>query len=211
MITRSRSGSTIDHVISNFGETLVTTINATEISDHNVVLTFVSDFKIDKNKNCEYVEVKRIDYGEVNQIINGFFSVNDSYYSSNHPNEMVTFLSDTITCAVQAATKTTIVKQKRKSQFSPWVTKDIVRLSTLKKRLLRKFKDRTSNKLKVRLQNIDKNLNELKKTARDRFWKRKFNPKLDSKKLWRNLNEVRGKGKPSSTIKALSLKLLLIP
>lgn len=204
-VTRPASNSIIDHMFSNFGQTVTATINASEISDHNTVVLIIDKIKCSADNNDGYMDLKRIDYYKVNEIISGIFSVNKSYYQNYDCDEMVSFLQEVIQYAIDNSTKIVTKQVKQKHEFTPWINKDIRKMEQTKKRLLKLSKKKPSDTTSQKLLNIDRQLRQAKKIARVDYWNKKFSPTQSKQKLWNNLNEARGKSKSASLVSSLTL------
>lgn len=191
--TRPASGRTIDHFIANFYNKLVICNHTVEvdpsITDHNIVMSTISWRKMSPRKVKE-VTIKKIDYKKLAQ----YFPDVTPQLDSNNANSIAEAITKAIQTATTTATTTKTYVVKHSERINDWTSEKSIKLLLEKDKLLNKHRKKpNSTKINDDLKEVSDKLKALTKTEYAEHIRKQVATK-DPKKLWRNLNNILGKG-----------------
>jgi hypothetical protein len=195
--TRPDSGKTIDHVVTNFANSISVRNDTIEIdndiTDHCAIL---STFEINLNVPRHTAAVSR-------QRIN-FETLNDNFSNNLDGLESSCTIAETLTHALQNAislsTSTQTFKVKHVERISEWTSAQSLELLSEKDRILRKRRKKPRNpKIQRELMEISEQLNNSIRADYSRHIAKNVanrNPKM----MWKGLNKILGRERSNNTI-----------
>lgn len=194
--TRPASGTLIDHIITNFGDTTCITL-ANDLSDHHGTMVLCGNLFSAPPPNGYHVisrtrtnfEGVRKDMGAVN--LDGM-----------HAKSAFTCFHQSLTNSINNNTVTTVLKVKKNNPHADaWINEELIKLSKCKHRLLSKRnRGVVSGTLPSRLEKVTRRTAELKELLREKDKKSKFGHDVCPRSKWNNINKLLGKDKPSNSI-----------
>lgn len=197
-VTRPASGTIIDHVITNFDDTICVTFQ-NSVSDHNGTI-ILFDSPVDC-ANRGYTTIRRIktDFDGVKT------SMNDACVTGSNAEERFTNFHKSLTEAMKANTQESFLKVKNNNPFaSTWVTEALLKLSKRKHRLLSQRDPSIYNpSLRRRIEEVSQKVKDLKELLRDKDTQSKFGPSVRLRTKWRNLNELIGRKRKPTAIQKI--------
>lgn len=196
LVTRPSSETCIDHIITNFDDTVCVTL-ANDLSDHNSTIAFFDDLSCVCSKNgYKVISRYKTDYNRISEdmklvvLDNTSAAINFSHFH------------ESLTDSVKKHTTVTYLKIKKNNPHATdWINETLIKLSKRKHRLLRKRASGVlSHSLESRIEEVSNRVSELKRELRESFANSKFGPNVNFKTKWRNLNNLLGRNKASNTI-----------
>lgn len=198
--TRPSSSTLIDHVISNFENTVCVTLENT-LSDHNAIFALF-------NHPISQVPVRG--YTTVDRIKTDFEGVSRDLHNLHldyhDARSCFTEFHTTLTESIQRNTYTSIMKVKMNNQYaSTWINETLIKLSKRKQRLLAKRNRRVvSATLHTRIAEVTKQVDELKFHLRDKDMNSKYGDGINSRTKWKNINELLGRNNKKKMIDTIT-------
>lgn len=199
--TRPSSGTCIDHIVTNFGDTVCVTLE-NHLSDHNGTFLW-SDCIKSPCLERGYVTISRYktDYEQINEDMSRLDLANLNAESA------FTYLHNSLIDSIRNNTSTSVIKVKKNNPHAiSWVNENLIKLSKRKHRLLSKRTAgvRSSN-LHQRILDVSTKISDLKQVLRMNDRTSKFGPGIDYRTKWRNLNDIMGRKRKKSDISKLTI------
>ena len=188
-ITRPRSGTVIDHALTNIikGDSRIYTIeNTNDVSDHNFLLWTLS---MKKETGSKY-KISKINYEKINNYLDGNeFNLN----ASNDAEEFSEYLHKHLAEAISNS-ETISMKYEKDRRLNPWATKEFIELTHLKNDLYKKMKCYTNNKvIQDDYKRIAKATNLMRGSLKKNYTNKTIDKCIKEKKsIWNVLKETAG-------------------
>lgn len=202
IMTRNESQRIIDHCCINFADKTEVknyTIN-TRLSDHNIVITELSDIKREKEEKI--IEMEITNWKKFKEMF-VLLQSKSSIMNEIDPNKIALQLTEMVKESKNRSTRKLKFKFKKDSKVCNWFNVRIMNAIKQKDRLLRKCKKRMGNiSLKNKLLHSSRRLTKIIKEEKDKFIRRSLEGS-NIKKIWKNLNELLGRKSKSNDIIAV--------
>lgn len=194
MITRPTSGTSIDHVFSNYSESIFVDSVECLLSDHNLIFCKIkTDHEEIANSHREIVKTHH-DYEKARIFLRNNLPVNfTSLNASELTNEMLSCVEN----AIKLSTSTEIYREPLKYLLTPWINNNLQNLIEYKDKLLRNRR-RSRNKFKTEnvLKRISKVIKTAKKLSRENYYEYGLQKAGNNmRKSWSFINESFGRKK----------------
>ena len=198
--TRSASGRVIDHFANNFSNKHpiynYTFVVDESLTDHNAVLTVIGTIPREPRKLTTIINTN-VDYSK---LVGNFPDISSAVVSSNDPEVIVGLISSAITLASNQSTKTKEFIIKHNERICEWSSdKSLKFLKEKDKWLKKRRKNPRSDYYKHMVSKTGRELELVNRSDFATFVRKKVSTN-DPKKMWRNLNDVLGRKKPSNAI-----------
>lgn len=192
--TRPTSGRTIDHLATNFNNKLIIRNFTVEVdpcvTDHNMVITSIESGTKPIRQEVKITKT-RTNY---KRLCENFPDVSGEVLQSNDPDVIVKLITEATQAAMKKVTTTSNYVLKHTDKINDWTSEKTIKLILEKDKLLAKHRKKPgSEKIRQELTEVSKQLTKLTKTEYNDYVKRQVSTR-DSKKLWKNLNNVLGRG-----------------
>lgn len=197
--TRPSSGSLIDHVISNFDNTLCITFE-TDLSDHNgTIVIYENAISVPKTNGYSVISSLKTDFDGVKSDMSLIDLENLDAKSA------FSYFHESLRESISRNTLTSVMKVKNNNPHATsWIDEELIKLSKRKHRLLTKKRNGVvSNSLDARIAEVTSKVADLKKKLRDKDKQSKFGPHVNSKTRWNNLNKLLGRSMKTNVISKL--------
>lgn len=193
-VTRQRSGSVIDHVISKGFHDLkeISTIVNDE-SDHNMLSLKVANKNNLVKKNHQVITREIINY----DVINKHFVVDENEFQMKYnPDDQLCYIMSKLKEAINKGTTKKQFKLRKDVEIAPFHNAEILGLMRWKENVMNKIRqlrrknlpnDHLTNKIKV----IESKISKSTAKAVSEYHKKMFEDS-DIKKIWRGINKVIG-------------------
>lgn len=189
LITRPKSGTSIDNVFSNITETVITDTIECLLTDHNLISCKVES----QSNSSEYVETVRkiCNYDKVRENLNNFLQVfQESDSICTDLSQIIAYMGN----SAQNATENKNGKRFFKNELVPWINKNLQALIIYRDKLLKIRRKRKSVNTEIRLKRISY---VIKKSCRELMNNYYYNHlekiQQDPKKCWKFLNQNLGR------------------
>lgn len=190
MITRIRSGSSIDNVFCNLGSDPDVFTFPCSLSDHNAVASLV-DVKVFAKVTANSI-IKKLDYKSIREYIDHKMTL--PHTPSEEVDEEFNSLHDILISAVNLHTS---FEEKALSEkpVEPWIGGKLLSLINFKNKLYQQLrKNRKNCELRDRHEHLLKIVRSIIKNERANYYQSSLEKTNgDSKKTWKFLNQTMGK------------------
>ncbi|XP_055590968.1 uncharacterized protein LOC129743052 [Uranotaenia lowii] len=194
--TRPKTNNILDHVISkqiDLGRLKNDTI-FTDVSDHLQVIT---SFKLSSNKQMATLTKEITDHCKLNNL---FLNYLNNVQLPDNVNVGLQDITTSYSHFRSMSTRTIKKNVKLKGNYCPWMSLDLWTLIKIKNNYLKRSKRHPDDvQLKQMLSHINKKLYLKKQECKKLYYERLLNNTPHSK-LWRNINTLMGKNKPTTSI-----------
>lgn len=191
--TRNASGRVIDHFSCNFlcDTKIENSTVTTNISYHNMIISQLLHVKTVNNHMR--MKFERIDYENLCDTFSKHLS-SSLLYDENDPNSIAEALTNITQHAIKKSTKSFEIRVKGNRKLCEWYSYRIAKAIKHKDNLMKKFKRNKSNvSLKQRVKLAAKKLKAVINAERVKYVSKSLEGK-NTKKMWRNLNKLMGRG-----------------
>lgn len=180
MLTRSVSGSSIDHIYSNVQDRLNVESIECDITDHNIIVCRIG------------IETQKRDFTENNIVCRDYKRFKElisislpAICQTGDPSTDVTSLISCVNDALENSTTKRKNKKILRREITPWITENLRKLIAYKTTLLRqRRKNRENPGLKERLTRISKIIKKATKESLNNYYINKINQiQQDPKKM----------------------------
>lgn len=199
--TREQSKTTIDHIATNITDTYQHTILTCPLkkedlfySDHSILITFINtNIDVENDQTVKHVLNHRKIEIELNEKL-------DTHHLESHtnPNSLSNYIANVIETTIQSNMYKRKMPRLRKN-VCEWMNYKVQKLIK-EKDLLKREKQRSPTQENIhRFSEISKELEKVKKNARQNYYGNLFKNSRDTKSTWKNINKLLGRSKKSNT------------
>lgn len=196
--TRPVSGRNIDHFATNFTEkhsvsNFVIEIDSS-ISDHCIIVSTINLLR-KPSRNLTTITKSTLDYQKLSK---NFPDVQEQISLLTDPNDAANAITAALQEAMEASTTVETFKIKHPERINKSTSIKSLSLIATKDRLLNKHRKKPSNvKIKNKLAQVTISLDNSLRNDFKNYIQKKVSTS-DSKKMWKNLNEILGRNKDSN-------------